>query len=95
MRQPSHAVLQVEPCRAEEGEVRRDLLRDRFWRPDVERSRGPTSCRKDSLVGTANPRVLLGAGRPVLSRSQTAKGSHPRKCLTDWRYSHSMASLRR
>jgi len=31
----------------------------------------------------------------VLSRSQAVKGSHPRKCLTDWRYSHSMASLRR
>ena len=34
-------------------------------------------------------------GMPVRSRSQTAKGSHPRRCLTDWRYSHSMASLRR
>jgi ABC-2 type transport system ATP-binding protein len=47
-----------------------------------------------------SPRVLgallaRGAGRPFLSRSQTAKGSHPRKCLTDSRYSHSMASLRR
>jgi hypothetical protein len=37
----------------------------------------------------------VGAGHTVFSRSQTPRGSQPRKCLTDWRYSHSMASLRR
>ena len=57
--EPAHAVLQVEAVRAESGEVCRDLLGDGFRRPDVERSVAARSRAKDSLVGIANPRVLL------------------------------------
>src|ERR1700737_1548995 len=41
MRQTSHAIFQVEAVRAESGEICCDLLRDGFWRPDVERAPWP------------------------------------------------------
>jgi len=41
MRQPSHAVFQVEAVRAESGEIGGDLPRDGLWKPDVERSPWP------------------------------------------------------
>ena len=60
---------------------------------------GRLRCRRlrgDPPLTIADLAVTTGA-RPAAreGRSQTVKGSHPRKCLTDWRYSHSMASLRR
>src|ERR1700730_5802103 len=41
MGQPSHAVFQVEAVRTERNEIRCDLLRDGFWRTDVEGSPWP------------------------------------------------------
>jgi hypothetical protein len=72
MRQSSHAVLQVEPCRAEEGEVHRDLLRDRFWRPDVERPPWTDLVQEGLLgrdsesTGLADPGDDLLVARPEL-----------------------------
>jgi hypothetical protein len=51
--------LEVEPRRADRGQHAGDLLRDGLRRPDVQRPSGPIACMNESLVRTANPRVLL------------------------------------
>lgn len=51
MREASHAVFQVEAGRAKSGEICRDLLRDGFWRPDVERSLWPDLIEEGLLSG--------------------------------------------
>ena len=45
-------------------------------------------------AGRFRPAAGSAAGRRA-GRGHTATGSQPRRCVTDWRYSHSMASLSR
>ena len=76
--------------------------------PEVAGRHGLAADRPAVLLVEAGPTILAGSSPQLIDKAariladlgvmpacHTLTGSQPRRCLTDWRYSHSMASLSR